>query len=765
MLTCTDAGGNSISASQVFTAQDAVMPSFTTAFQNGNILIDAVTGALAPTLTYSLAAAVVGTDATTQANTTYHHSFIDTYQASATAACVKAVYSGFGGNPLNTVCREACVQLPASNCTDFHPYIAGSAFQQGQPSVLTAVGAFSPVVSSASYTYAWRNGATTDSIHVNPTTVATYTVTVTSDRGCVAVDSLHLPTWKLQAMDSICISNASAICIPLICNKVIVNGTGLRFKFKITGPATIVSVPAINYPYTTIDLNSAVLTGISYAHYDTVTNETTISIMPDAGTRINTGLALPQEIGCLHLSLTATARVSDTIWISGTVEENYAGGVYQQFGLFKDSILVTGGALETTLFYQNSNTPLTANTTITATDASCNSASDTATLLPTNAFSLPLTPATTHFKVERIVQEPVSSLWYPGTNPNIIGSDDAAITLAMSAGDTALLHRFPSIYQILSMDADGNGRIGVDDALYIMNRSTGDTTSFPNNRHWSFFDPALLTSNSLFTRSTSFPLNDNSGFCIDNLPVVNNCMPLPQAFSCNTISTTLQGVLIGNVRGLWTPANEPLYRAAMVSILTFDIPSHLTADVQGYYTIPILVSEGTHSTDIIIPNVPTTVSDIKIEANNQNGFSVSNNFQASLQKFRGGAFRSTDLTGHILNLKIKTTDITVITTLLTGATVLVNGAPNGFVVPTENTTASSSQITLFPNPTSGTVTISTKNEDLLGSNMTVYDALGRLLQTLKLQHTQQVIDMNSYAAGVYFIKIQGETVKIVKEGI
>ena len=64
--------------------------------------------------------------------------------------------------------------------------------------------------------------------------------------------------------------------------------------------------------------------------------------------------------------------------------------------------------------------------------------------------------------------------------------------------------------------------------------------------------------------------------------------------------------------------------------------------------------------------------------------------------------------------------------------------------------------TLYPNPTTNTVYIKTKNG-------TVPEVKLFSISGIMLQHVRStVIDMSSYPAGIYFVQVEGETMKIIK---
>jgi hypothetical protein len=78
-----------------------------------------------------------------------------------------------------------------------------------------------------------------------------------------------------------------------------------------------------------------------------------------------------------------------------------------------------------------------------------------------------------------------------------------------------------------------------------------------------------------------------------------------------------------------------------------------------------------------------------------------------------------------------------------------------------NVTANTS-VTLYPNPTADIITISSNG--LINTTATLVDVNGRVLQTIRINQNNMVVDMSNYAKGIYMLQIQnGETIKLVKQ--
>jgi hypothetical protein len=75
-----------------------------------------------------------------------------------------------------------------------------------------------------------------------------------------------------------------------------------------------------------------------------------------------------------------------------------------------------------------------------------------------------------------------------------------------------------------------------------------------------------------------------------------------------------------------------------------------------------------------------------------------------------------------------------------------------------------SNIKVYPNPTTGYVTVETDDVELLQKHerVMVFDLNGRLLQSILLNDTHTLIDMSAYSSGTYILKVGQNVEKIIK---
>ena len=69
---------------------------------------------------------------------------------------------------------------------------------------------------------------------------------------------------------------------------------------------------------------------------------------------------------------------------------------------------------------------------------------------------------------------------------------------------------------------------------------------------------------------------------------------------------------------------------------------------------------------------------------------------------------------------------------------------------------------VYPNPTTNYITVQVSSQ-AVGSEMRLYDMQGRLMKVQIIDNEAVRIDMTSFANGVYLLKANSQTVKIIKQ--
>jgi YVTN family beta-propeller protein len=97
---------------------------------------------------------------------------------------------------------------------------------------------------------------------------------------------------------------------------------------------------------------------------------------------------------------------------------------------------------------------------------------------------------------------------------------------------------------------------------------------------------------------------------------------------------------------------------------------------------------------------------------------------------------------------------------------------NAIITSIDNNNTLAGNLSLYPNPTDGIITLSFDNIANIKGNIVLFNALGQVIKTIPLsfeeghEDAKMTIDLTQQAAGVYFLKIEslgGKMIRIVKQ--
>ena len=163
----------------------------------------------------------------------------------------------------------------------------------------------------------------------------------------------------------------------------------------------------------------------------------------------------------------------------------------------------------------------------------------------------------------------------------------------------------PSIYQMIAMDVNTDGKISAGDVSQINQRAVliipefkqdwnYDSTGVSNgklSKDWLFIDSTRIASHTAYKKSLTFPNDDGVGYSKNRVPVVPFCLPLTIAnlATCPQISSeTYKGILLGDVDGNYsTVSPNGMFRQSTEDKIIFDISKAVLVD--GFTDIPVFV--------------------------------------------------------------------------------------------------------------------------------------------------------------------------------
>ncbi len=191
-----------------------------------------------------------------------------------------------------------------------------------------------------------------------------------------------------------------------------------------------------------------------------------------------------------------------------------------------------------------------------------------------------------------------------------------------------------------------------------------------------------------------------------------------------------------------SPNNQPgVYYNSMVSTVTTSIyPANDTVNFDN----------STHGTyNVKYPDVITTINGSLPDMH----YATSNTDYACIHY--AGVFTGGTKEGKLVYLAYPFETIypsTARDTVIKDILIYFLGEEN-FTTAIKQSTGSNTQITIYPNPTNGVFTVTSK--DLTDASIQIFDMQGRVLKEENLITNQQQVDCSTFNAGLYLVKIYG----------
>ncbi|MEM7037618.1 MAG: T9SS type A sorting domain-containing protein, partial [Bacteroidota bacterium] len=360
---------------------------------------------------------------------------------------------------------------------------------------------------------------------------------------------------------------------------------------------------------------------------------------------------------------------------------------------------------------------------------------------------------------------------------NVITSNDAFLAqMAPIPGGTPL-----SVFQILSLDVNRDGRVLASDATLIQWRSVQSICEYPQPGiypnptvpaiDWLFVRDSLIQNDPAFQVSTAYPFDDGVGYSPQRVPNVPDCIRAPvfQAYSGCIYVDTIQvwGICLGDGDGSWV-GTAPLaseVRMANVPHVEVDLAAAV-AGTEGEWRVPVRVSnvDTAVALDLRLPEIPgLEVLSPDFDAATRNF--VWNTIPAGVTFYSGISLHQAGFSDAdpVFFLRLRCTpDFNVDS--LTSSTALTNGKYaqldiNGNL-PCQNITATPSPtdpaatVRIAPNPMQATFQLDYTDFPGRIHRITLYNATGQLLREIPLspaRHTR--VSMLEYPAGFYFLRL------------
>jgi hypothetical protein len=547
-----------------------------------------------------------------------------------------------------------------------------------------------------------------DTVTASPATTTTYTVTGGYGAGCIGTATSVLTVNQLPiitgGVDQILCSN-----VPATLNATGTAGVVYTWTNNVVNNVPFAVSATNNYIVTATDIYNCI-------DIDTVT--ITVLGIPN----VNGGL---DQATCLGGAVTLNAIGT------GNVSLNWSGGVTNNVPFLPPSsqnYIVTVQAANGCYDYDTVAVTMNAAPSITLTNGAAACANGTVTLTATTNNAFGGFWSTTNGG--GIITPNISNstmIYTPGLN------DPSPVNItyvAFNGCGNAVQNTTIEIYSVPTLDA-GNDVVVCSGDLVTLNATTNGTLTWNNN----VVDGTPFFANAGNTTYTATATNGNNCTTTDQLVVTGNALPPVSAgpdFSvCSGGTTTLSG----------TGAATYTWNNGVTNGVGF------TTTSGGQYTVTGTDAFGCVATDMVVVSITNVnaqvvfIDPVTLLGNPSNAVSfqwINCATNAILPGETDDTLRVTENGNYAV--------------IVTTAEGCVDTSACAVVDQVGIFTSDYLNVSLYPNPTNGMVTIQLPNSE--SAKLTVFDAQGKLINTISTVNNGGTVDLSMYTPGIYTFKLQ-----------
>ena len=566
----------------------------------------------------------------------------------------------------------------------------------------------------------WNNGVT-NGVTFTPTSSQNYIVTVQAANGCYDYDTVAV---NMNAAPLITLTNGATACangtttLTASTNNAFggfwstTNGNGVITP-NISNN-TMVYAPGINDPAT---VN---ITYIAFNGCGNASQNTTIGVLPIPN--VNGGQDVSACTG-VSVTLNATATGATSLTWSGGVTNGVAFTPASAQNYIVTALAANGCLDHDTVAVLFNAGPVI---TLSTANATCANGSATLTATTNNAFggywstsngSGVITPNVTSNTM----------IYTPALNdPSTVNISYTANNSCGNASQSTTL----TVYQVPTLNA-GNDVVVCSGDLVTLNATTNGTLTWNNN----VVNGTPFFANAGNTTYTATATNANNCTTTDQVIVTGNALPPVSAgpdFSvCPGGTATLSG----------TGAATYTWNNGVTNGVGF------TLTTGGQYTVTGTDAFGCVATDMVVLSITNVnaqvvfIDPVTLLGNPSNAVS----FQWI--NCTTGAILPGE-TDDTLRVTVNGNYAVIVTT----AAGCVDTSACAVVDQVGIFTSDYLNVSLYPNPTNGMVTIQIPNNE--AAKLTVFDAQGKLINTVSTVNNGGTVDLSMYTPGVYTFKLQ-----------
>jgi hypothetical protein len=473
-----------------------------------------------------------------------------------------------------------------------------------------------------------------------------------------------------------------------------------------------------------------------------------------------------------------------------------------------NAFLITNvnGSISTTGTANATSTALTIPNTVTGVVAGmkvvANGVPATATVSSVNGTAVTLSIATT---AALAAGTPVAFVSATAVQPNTTGSfthvltngqqvrisrdisDNNSVQLLVNGADAVLGKTLllngnftPSVYQIIALDVNLDGVVSAGDISQIKQRATLSIGEFRqawnysaagvSNGHpskdWIFVDQTTVASNAAYQISTTFPLNNGTGYSKSNVPVVPfsiNANVLNYATCPEIQAENYMGIMLGDVN-----ASYATYTADGVLKSNGAVVLDLAAAKQegNNFRIPVSfeATEVVNSLDFAV-RFNNNMSYMEMVELDQAAEATSfMNTEDQTLRFTGFNVSDFATGANVAELVVSTVNGKLTEKDIVADLAILNGKPVDMkFAKSIEALQQSLNVQVYPNPNNGTFAV----ESVEGASVSVYDMNGKMIaeQGQIPASGKLTVNLSKVNAGVYFVQVQNANFSSMKKVI
>jgi Secretion system C-terminal sorting domain len=614
------------------------------------------------------------------------------------------------------------------------------------------------------YRYLWSTGDTTSSIPLNGS--GNYGVTVTDAVGCTQPSGTGFfsplrSDYRLDSMTVPCNSNVGSGCTPIVLKTAVtgVKAYAIRLKFDATKvkPDSIIKHT----------LGTIIPTGANLFQY--VSGDTLTLLITLTGTQNISG-PIGSLLVCISWSSVSNFVPNAPVFnINGTIEAETANALTTH-ALESTGRIVSASSILLWNLYHGTQMMTFSSATNPTTILSGTRGNMVSRGMFGSGGTFLLSPLNDNYL--QIKRNSTSIVGMPA-----IGGLDARYTSMIVAGRT-----IPnlSVAALIAMDVNGDGRITAGDITDMQIRAVTASTGFvqsnvSGNVSWRHFPKSWLAAypagKRAFQLSGTFPADDGLGISRFRVPQIDSIFQPDAAYlqRCDTTSMDITSILLGDASNDYLLDANAGAKGKLSTNITIDGRNATRSNNNGRDTfrIPVYADSTMGGLDLKIENYSNNVQIVSVVKGHS-----SVELLASINAVNKTCYisaYSTAQDGTSPNTPL--CYINVITNCpfpsqFGQVTGYLDGKKSGTDIALNICTPVDpdplrDNIQIFPNPTNNSITV--QHAEITPKTIQVFNTLGRLMREVEAGNASTMVDLSDFAKGVYFIKVDNYTQRVVKQ--